>query len=99
MDGIPALSCFQLVRCPHKNPRGMTGKDMFVELVVHHEFPGTKVIKQNCWLLEDKIVCVAVRCVVEPFDTDDRWMVVFPDSQQRTRLVPMYSMVPLELID
>jgi len=99
MDGIPPLRCFQLFRRQYEYPRGVTYHGMFIEFIVHDEFSGTDVIEQKSRLLKKQIICISVRRVMEFFDADNRWIVIFPNGLQRIRITSMHGMVLLDVID
>jgi hypothetical protein len=94
VGGMPPLPCFQLVRPGGKNPRGVTYHEMIIKLVVHHDFPDAE-IEQECRLLKEQVVCVSVRCVMVLLDADNRRVVVFVKSQQRSRITSLRRMVLL----
>ncbi len=62
------------------------------------KLPDTE-IEQECRLLKEQIVCISVRCVMELLDADNRWMVVFINSQQKTRVTSVRGTVLLDVID
>ena len=93
---MPSLPCFQRFRRARKNPRGVTYHEMLIELVVHHDLPNAE-IEQECRPLKKQIVCSSVRRVMELLNADNRWMVVFVNSQQRTRITSMRGLVLLDV--